>query len=269
MDALILGKGFIGMRLQEKLGCPATADRINRFSDVKNLIKHYKPKVLINCIGHTGIRNVDDCEEAKDKTLFSNTYIPILLGEIAHRRGLRLIHISSGCIHHGADWSIEETEEPDYYSLYYSRSKIYAENVLARMPGENLILRIRIPLDDRPHPKNILTKLLKFDKIIDIPNSITYIPTFLEAVEFLETIKQRGIFNIVMKDPVRYSDILNEYNKTGEQHEYESIEPKDLKLTRTNTVYSTEKLEKSGFFMKKTDEMIKKCVKRYKNVLHS
>ena len=66
---LILGKGYIGERLHEKLKWPISSKRISHFNDVLSLIKRYNPKVIVNCIGHTGAHNVDGCEEMLDKTL--------------------------------------------------------------------------------------------------------------------------------------------------------------------------------------------------------
>ena len=126
-DILILGKGFIGLRLQQELGFSLTAKEIKTFADVYSLVKKYKPKVLINCIGNTGTGNVDGCEKAKDFTLLANTYVPILLADVALRERIKLVHISSGCIFHyklGQANPINESAEPDYHDLFYSRSKI-------------------------------------------------------------------------------------------------------------------------------------------------
>jgi len=77
---LILGKGFIGKRLQRDLGCSISEERIRSFEDARKEIKKYRPKIIINCIGHTGKYNVDDCELVKDKVLMSNTLWSIKAG---------------------------------------------------------------------------------------------------------------------------------------------------------------------------------------------
>jgi len=267
-DILILGKGFIGERLQQELDCRISAKRIESFADVLALIDEFNPKILINCIGHTGAGNVDGCEQALDKTLFANTYIPILLADICLRKKIKLVHISSGCIYHfeyGRSKPIVESSDPDYYELYYSRSKIYAENVLTKLSRihDILIARIRVPLDNRPHPKNILTKLLKFDKIIDVPNSVTYIPDCVKALNFLIRKKKKGVYNIALKGGLRYKDLLEAYAKTGRQHPYELIKLKNLKLKRTNLILSTKKLEDAGFQVRQPKDIVNECVKEY------
>ena len=51
---LILGKGFIGERLQKEFNCRIDGSMINCFSDAEKLIRRYKPEIIINCIGITG-----------------------------------------------------------------------------------------------------------------------------------------------------------------------------------------------------------------------
>ena len=170
---LILGNGYIAKKLQKHWGCSIYKKRILSYQDALAAFKKYKPQVLINCIGHVGARNVDDCELDIDQCLLSNTSIPIWLGELAFRYPVKLVHISSGCIYH-YDYSkkklITEEDVPDYYKLFYSRTKIYSEAVLHLLSQESniLIARIRIPLDDEPNPRNILNKLIHYKKVIDI-----------------------------------------------------------------------------------------------------
>src|SRR4030042_3388556 len=95
---LILGKGFIGSRLKEALNCNISTEKIYSLNDAERLMNIFKPKIIINCIGHIGI-NVDDCEKDLDKTLMSNTFVPIILAEAAIRNKIKLVHVSSGCIY--------------------------------------------------------------------------------------------------------------------------------------------------------------------------
>jgi 3,5-epimerase/4-reductase len=267
---LIFGKGFIGSRIQEAFKCNLCRQKIYSFKDAQEQIDKYNPKILINCIGHTGMRNVDDCELDKDKSLFANTFVPILLAEIALRNKIKLVHISSGCIYHfnyANDEPITEEKIPDFFDLYYSRTKIYSERSLEALRHKYniLIVRIRIPLDNRPHPRNILTKLIKYKRAIDIPNSLTYIPDFIEALRHLIKIDARGIYNVVNRGGLRYPDLLNVYKKYVPSFEYEIINYKKLNLVRSNLILSTKKLERSGFKIRKIKGVMEECVKDYIN----
>ena len=263
-----MGKGFIGIRLAEALGCAISERRILSLEDAQQEIKKYKPTVIINCIGHTGKVNIDDCELYKEKTLYANAFVPLILTEAALRNKIKLVHISSGCIYHfdySKDKPITEEKKPDFYDLFYSRTKIYAEGALEGLSEKFgvLILRIRTVLDNRPHRKNVFTKLLKYKNIIDVPNSVTYIPDFIRAVRHLIRIDARGIYNVINKGTLRYPELLNIYKKYVPQFNYNVITYKELGLVRTNLILSVKKLEKTGFRMRKIGEALEECVRNY------
>lgn len=118
---LILGKGYIGSRLGEGFQCAISDRKIYSYKDAEEEINKYRPEILINCIGSTGKNNVDDCECDKDKTIFANTFVPIIIAEAALRNNIRLVHIGTGCIYHydyAKDMPIDEAKEPDFTSFF-------------------------------------------------------------------------------------------------------------------------------------------------------
>ena len=267
-DILILGKGFIGTKIYEKLDCSITSKHIYSYKDAESIYSEFNPKIIINCIGTTGKNNVDDCENDIDRTLTANAFIPVILGELAIRKNIKLIHISSGCIYHydyKRQLPITEDEIPDYYGLFYSRTKIYSENALKNLSVRSniLILRIRIPLDVQPHPRNILDKLLRFEKVIDIPNSLTYIPDFIKALKFLIERDAKGIYNVVNKGALRYPELLDVYKKYRSEFSYKVMSLEEFPFVRTNLILSVEKLEKEGFATRDIHECLDECIKQY------
>jgi len=263
---LIFGTGYIGNKLQKYLNCDISDKRIFQTQDVIDEIEKYKPDVIINCIGYTGESNIDDCDKDVrriNKTIVLNTFIPILFLEASYRTGVKLVHISSGCIYnydYAKDIPIRESKKPNYFKLYYSRSKIYAERVLEK---DALILRIRIPLDNEPSPKNILDKLIRYKKVIDVPNSVTYIPDFVKAVKYLIEEEYSGVFNVLNKGGLKYQTLLEEYRKYIPTFKYELIGLESLKLNRTNMIMDTTKLESTGFQVREIEEVIPECIKEY------
>ena len=267
-DVLILGKGYVGQKLQAAWGCALSDRRIASYADLVDEVKKYKAKVVVNCIGHTGARNVDDCENDIDKTLMANTIVPIWFGELAFREAVKVVHISSGCIFdydYASQPPIAEDLTPAYYKLFYSRSKIYAEAVLEPLSKRCniLIVRIRVPLDDKPSPRNLIDKLIKYKKVIDVPNSVTYLPDFVKALAHLISIDARGIFNVVAKGPLVYPRMMDVYKKYVPSFAYEVLLLKDLKLDRTNLVLSVTKLEKTGFKVRTIEEVLDECLINY------
>ncbi|MCB9771375.1 MAG: sugar nucleotide-binding protein [Candidatus Omnitrophica bacterium] len=270
-NILIIGDGYIGRKLAKALNARLSTKRVRLYEDVEVLIKKYRPKILINAIGHVGKSNVDDCEKAVDKTLNANTFVPILMAEVALRYNIKLVHISSGCIYHynyGHQKPILESRNPDYYNLFYSRTKIYTEDALLRLSRNKnmvniLIVRIRVPLDNVPNSKNLLTKLIKYGKVIDAPNSVTYIPDFIEALKHLIRKDAKGLYNVMAKGALYYPDLMKLYQKYDPKFKYDVIKLKNLPLKRTSLIMSTTKLQKSGFKVRQIKEIIKECVEKY------
>jgi len=267
-DILILGKGFIGLSLQKELACKIDGSRINCFSDAEKLIRKYNPKIVINCIGVSGRRNVDDCEKQKDLTLLANSFIPVILAEACLRDKIKLVHISSGCIFNydfQKNNPIKENSRDYFFKLFYSRSKIYSDIALEALARDYniLIARIRIPLFNASHPKNLLDKLIKYKKVIDIPNSVTYIPDFIKAVRHLIKIDAVGIYNVVNKGGLRYPKLMEVYQKYVPEFKFKTIVSNKLGLVRTNLILSVSKLEKTGFKVRSINSVLEKCVKEY------
>lgn len=270
-DILILGKGYIGSKIHKAFRCNISSIKVYSLTDIEDIVNQYNPKIIINCIGYTGIKNTDDCELDKDNVLLTNVFIPIMLAEFCIRKSIKLIHIGSGCIYHfysGNKKSLPITEEdkPNFFDLYYSRSKIYSERALEPLSSQFNILipRIRIPIDSKPHSKNILTKLINYKKIIDYPsNSVTYIPDFIKALKHLIEIDARGIYNAVNRGVLKWSELLDIYKKYDKDFRYKLIKPG--KLVRTNIILSTKKLEDSGFKMRDIHQVIsnKNFMKNY------
>jgi len=267
-NILILGKGFIGQRLQKALDCQITSARINSYKDAQKIIRKYRPKILINCIGITGKRNVDDCELDIDGVLTANSFIPVILAEACLRNNIKLVHISSGCIFnydYKKDRPIKEDSEDYFLKLFYSRSKIYSERAIEELCQDYniLILRIRIPLINEKHPKNLLDKLLKYNKVIDVPNSVTYIPDFIKAFKHLLKIDARGVFNVVNKGGLRYPSLMRVYNKYRPEYKFKVLPLKSLNLIRTDLILSVSKLENTGFRVRNINSVLEECIKGY------
>ncbi len=251
----ILGNGYIGQRINADLKYPIIPRKILFYQDIENIIHCFHPKVLINCIGYSGLC-MEDCEKHKATSLFANTYLPIMLAEACQVHHVKLVHISTGCIYKSGQ-DITEEVSPDFYDMLYPRSKISAEACLKQYP-DVLILRIRLPLDPLPHPKNLLTKLINYRKVIDQFNSVTYLPDFARALEHLIKIDACGIYHVVNKDGLWYLSLMETYRKYNLGFKYGFT-----KSTHPNLILSVDKLESSGFKIRSIYDVLDECVEGY------
>jgi dTDP-4-dehydrorhamnose reductase len=270
-DILIIGNGYLANRIKEENGWKICTDKINRYEDLENFYNINKPKVIVCAIGFTGTPNTDNCEQNVEKTISSNTFIPVYLAELTFRHPeVHIVDIASGCIFDDSDKPYSEEDIGNYEGLLYSRTKIYAEEILkypVRLGRKISICRIRIPIDHIPSPKNVLDKLIGYKKVLDIPNSITYIPTLCRGLDFIIKNKVYGIINLVNEGTIRYPKLMDEYKKYVPDFEYSITDLKTIGVKRTNLeLVPSVKLKKMGFKNENINDLIPIIVKKYMEI---
>ncbi len=266
---LILGEGYFGKKFKDFLEDSVLSEKkINNLDDALGEIKKFDPEFIINCIGKTGRPNVDWCEKNKSATFNSNVAVPVYLAIASKELGKRLVHLSSGCEYEGdkGGEGFNEEDKPNFDGSIYSISKTLSEEMLKNFDNV-LQVRLRMPFDDVPHDRNLITKLLRYNKVLVAPNSLTYVPHFLKITKKLMDEKATGIFNVVNKGTITHDEILKTYEKfSGKKLNYTTISPEELdKMTaarRSNCVLSTKKLE-SFVEIPSVIEAVESCLKNY------
>lgn len=263
------GNGFIGSELR-KLFPDAVAPRVDIADPiaVRAALDEHKPDAIINAAGKTGKPNVDWCEDHKMETLRSNVTGPLVLLEECTKRNIYFVHIGSGCIYDGDGGGDGFTEEdpPNFTGSFYSLTKAISDQLLKPFPV--LQLRLRMPFDPKPSPRNLLTKLIKYTKVLDAPNSITYMPDFYRALKILMEKRTTGTFNMVNPGAISPYVIMQRYKeKVDPSHTFERIEAKDLgqvvKAGRSNCVLSSKKLADAGIGLRPVDEAIEDALSAF------
>ncbi|MFH1444345.1 MAG: sugar nucleotide-binding protein [Candidatus Peregrinibacteria bacterium] len=236
---------------------------------VARVLDAEKPDIVINAAGKTGVPNVDWCEDNKIETLHSNVLGPLVLLEECQQRNIYWVHLSSGCVYSGDNEGrgFAETDEPNFTGSYYSRTKAVCERALRDYPV--LILRLRMPFDSSPHPRNLLSKLTKFERVLDVPNSITYLPDFLVAAEKLIAKRSTGIYNMVNEGAISPYHIMELYREIVDPtHWFERLLLDSLsqvvRAGRSNCVLSTEKLKGEGIAMRPIEEAARAALIEFK-----
>jgi len=210
---IVLGDGYLGNFISNYLGYELCRKKIVRELDVIELIKEYNPKVIINCIGKTGRPNIDWCESHKEETFYSNVMIPLWLGKHTSDK-LKLVHVGSGCIYQGmVHGGYKETDVPNYNGSFYSQSKIMSESLLSAYDNV-LQLRIRMPIDyDISNPRNFIYKIMRYEYVINEPNSMTIIEDLMEVIKKLIELDMKGIYNVVNPGLATHCGILGMYKE--------------------------------------------------------
>lgn len=264
---LIFGNGWLGNKLAKALGGQISFEDITRRDRVIEALDEGKPTVVVNAAGKTGRPNVDSCESDPAGTMAVNVAGPVILARECVARGIFLVHLGSGCIYNGWKKDYSEEDPPNFFGSVYSRSKILAEEALK---GLNVLqLRLRMPFEGEPGPRNLITKLSKYSRVINIPNSLTYIPDFVEVARQLIERRATGIWNVVNAGSLTHPEILSRYRELVDpDHRFEEMSLEELsKVTtagRSNCVLSTSKLKAAGIKMRSAKEALEEALRKYK-----
>ena len=279
MIYLLGGSGYVGQAYQKLLsakGIPfknlarAKVD----YTDVPTLIKALKadsPAFLVNAAGYTGKPNVDACESDKTKCLFGNAILPGRIAEACEATNTPWGHVSSGCIYTGAREDGTEFTEEDAPNFtfrqnncsFYSGTKALGEETL-QGKSQVYLWRLRIPFDNIDSPRNYLTKLMRYDSLLEASNSISQLDEFAAVtLACWEKHIPFGTYNITNPGYVTTREVVELIQASG-------ICPKEFKFfknendfmekaaqtPRSNCIMSSEKLAAAGITMTPVKEAI-------------
>jgi 3,5-epimerase/4-reductase len=207
---LLYNDGYIVIKAQSRLE--------NRES-ILNEILQYKPNFVINAAGVTGRPNVDWCEDHKQDTIRANIIGALNLADICYLYNIHMTNFGTGCIyeydeHHPINSLIgfKEDDEPNFDRSFYSKTKIMLDKLLQNYPNV-LNLRLRMPISDDLHPRNFITKITKYEKVINIPNSMSVLYDLLPIAIDMTLKNMKGNFNFVNPGVISHNEILDLYKK--------------------------------------------------------
>ncbi|CAL5023005.1 unnamed protein product [Urochloa decumbens] len=223
---LIYGRtGWIGGllgKICEKQGIPYEygKGRLQERSSLILDIQTIKPTHVFNAAGVTGRPNVDWCESHKPDTIRTNVVGTLTLADVCMEHGLLMINYATGCIfeydaHHpeGSGIGFKEEDTPNFTGSFYSKTKAMVEELLKEY-GNVCTLRVRMPISsDLSNPRNFVTKISRYDKVVNIPNSMTILDELLPISVEMAKRNLRGIYNFTNPGVVSHNEILEMYKE--------------------------------------------------------
>lgn len=286
MIYLLGGSGYVGHAYQALLKRKGLPFRNLRRADcdyadtavLTDLLRREKPDFLINAAGYTGKPNVDACELHKAECLFGNAVLPGRIATACAAAGVPWGHVSSGCIYSGArpdGTGFTETDTPNFtfrtnHCSFYSGTKALGEEVLAGQPNV-YIWRLRIPFDHVESPRNYLTKLMRYQRLLEATNSISQLHEFCAAT--LACWEKRvpfGTYNITNPGQVTTHEVVDLIKASGVCtkdfqffRDEDEFMAKAAKTPRSNCVMDSSKLAAAGIRMTEVHEAIAKDLSRW------
>ncbi len=275
MKILIFGKGMVGERCAGAWPDAVLSDmRITSKEDALAEIRRHTPDAVLNAAGVTGKPNVDWCDVPGNQhhTVAGNTLLPILLAQACADAGVYLLHIGSGCIFYGDSphpdklWRENDFGNP---APTYSRAKWAADLVLSTLQNVG-IARIRMPLDHAPGPRNLIDKLAKYSKVIDVENSVTVVDDMVYVFRQLLEKKGQGIFHVTNPGTMKHRELLALYEELVDpSHKNEWITAEELVTSglasklRSNNFMHSSRLEELGIRMRPVKEALRDTMEKY------
>lgn len=110
-----------------------------------------------------------------------------------------------------------------------------------------LILRLRMPVSDDLHSRNFVTKITKYECVVDIPNSNTILHDLLPASLLLADHKDTGVYNFTNPGAISHNEVLTMFRDivrptfTWKNFSLEE-QSKVIKAGRSNCCLDTTKL---------------------------
>ena len=286
MIYLIGGSGYVGKAYQKLLktkGVPfKTLARKNLdYTNINTLIqalKKDKPDFLINAAGYTGKPNVDACETDKVNCLFGNAVLPGRIAMACETTNTPWGQVSSGCIYTGAREDGTEFTEEDTPNFtfrqdncsFYSGTKALGEDILSETKN-CYIWRLRIPFSHEDNPRNYLTKLMRYENLLEATNSISQLDEFAAAT-FACWEKQItfGTYNVTNPGYVTTKEVAQLINESGVCTKNFSFFKNEsdfmvraAKTPRSNCIMSSAKLASTGIKMTPVKEAIRQALSNW------
>ena len=293
MKFLIFGhKGWIGSMVinllnKQKIEFVCASSRADDKIAVEEEIIKHSPTHIMSFIGRTHGITEDgtkyptiDYLEQKGKlkeNIRDNIFAPMVLGLLCNKSTIHFTYLGTGCIFDydtihlfgNEQTGFNENDIPNYFNSSYSTVKGYTDQLMHLLEDNCLNLRIRMPINDKLDPRNFITKILNYEYICSIPNSMTVLDDLLPCAVEMAINKETGTINLTNPGVITHNEILEMYrdiidptftwkNFTIEQQD------KVLAAGRSNNCLDTAKLQIKFPNILHIKESVKQTIMRMK-----
>jgi dTDP-4-dehydrorhamnose reductase len=293
---------------QRGLACRSISRRELNYGEVAPLasfLREVRPKFLICAAGYTGKPNVDACEVHKMECLLGNAVLPGIVQAACEQTETPWGHVSSGCIFtgdKGTDPSgrligFSEEDVPNFSfrqnnCSFYSGTKALGEEVLgfgssvlgsipnSQQPTPNsqhpasqcYLWRLRIPFNNEETPRNYITKVLRYDYLLEATNSLSELREFVRACwECFEKKLPFGLYNVTNPGYIATHELTEMIKKSGvsnKNFQFFSDESdfmrKAAKTPRSNCVLDSTKILRHGIQLTEVHEALEIALKNWR-----
>ena len=259
MKVLIMGGGFIGKLLKQYL---KNADIDERRISGPEGIDFSDYDVVVNAIAKT---DIDWCEKNKNECFYSNVLVATHLARLCKEQGKRYVFLSSACVFESKNGEVYAEDHKPNPACFYTETKVIAEKLIQEILPSTLIIRMRLPITSVSHLRNLLNKLLSYDKLNDNQESVTVLEDALPTLKGLMEANATGIYHLVNRGTISPAEIGK---KLGHKFRIVTKEAQDKRLEREGRAkrVTTYGISKRGVTLPQIKERIDEIIKVFKGV---
>jgi 3,5-epimerase/4-reductase len=226
-------KGWIGTMVKEELkkenqdsliqeevheGVARADDEVGVEADILRV----RPNRIMCFIGRThgpGYATIDYLEQKGKlvENVQDNLYAPLVLALLGAKHNIHVTYLGTGCIFSNtpaAAAPFTEQDRPNFFGSGYSTVKGFTDRLLTSFfTGQVLNLRIRMPIVGHHHPRNFITKIVNYEKICSIPNSMTVLEDMVPVMIRLALERTTGTVNLTNPGVISHNEILALYKE--------------------------------------------------------
>ena len=281
-----IGNQFIQILEERNINYYKGVSRVDNESEILKEILEINPTHVVSFIGRTHgkidgkvFTTIDYLEQEGKmvENVRDNLFAPLLLAEICSKHNIHYTYLGTGCIFKfdedhpfGEEVNgFNDDSMPNFFGSSYSIVKGFTDRLMRLFKDSVLNLRIRMPITDSPNRRNFITKIVNYENICSVPNSMTILPELLPCVLDMMEKKLTGTMNLTNPGLISHNEILEMYKeivdpsftwKNFSQEEQRKI----LAADRSNNYLDTSRLESLYPNVSNIKDGVKKCLIKYK-----
>jgi len=281
-----IGNQFISILKNSNIVFAEGKSRLDNELETEKEIINVQPTHVISFIGRTHgkidnkLYTTIDYLEQEGKLLENlrdNLFSPLLLANICKKQNIHYTYLGTGCIfkfdeNHpfGKDENgFTEDDKPNFFGSSYSVVKGFTDRLMHIYEDNVLNLRIRMPITGEKNPRNFITKIVTYEKICSVPNSMTVLPELLPYVLDMMKNKRTGSINLTNPGLISHNEILQMYKEIVDKdfkwnNFTQQEQRKILAADRSNNYLDTTKLESYYPKIKHIRTSVRECLIQYK-----
>ena len=293
MKILIYGSnGWIGCQFIEvikknNIEYISGNSRVDNYDTLLEEINNINPTHIVSFIGRThGIIDdkiyptIDYLEQEGKlyENVRDNLYSPFVLSHICNTLHIHYTYLGTGCIfkfdeEHPFEEEINGFTEdscPNFFGSSYSIVKGFTDKIMKLYKNKTLNLRIRMPITGNKNPRNFITKIVHYNQICSIKNSMTVLPELLPHVLDMMKNKTTGTINLTNPGLISHNEILKMYKEIVDpEFTWKNFTPAEqrtiLDADRSNNYLDTSKLTQLYPEIKNIHDSVRNVLTEYRH----